>query len=132
MYLPDDLRRLLDEADDGRCAYCQTAVANTGQPLTTDHVIPRVLGGTTAFVNLCYACRRCNEFKGAAISAVDPLTGIEATLFHPRRDRWREHFAWGDTTAVDDRVGVSDDSWHAALLVFVRTGIVGDSRTIWG
>lgn len=92
--LPSLLRRRLIEADDHCCAYCQTCAATTGQPLTLDHILPRVQGGQTTFDNLCFACRQCNEFKGAQTSGVDPLTGERTPLFHPRLQRWEEHFAW--------------------------------------
>jgi hypothetical protein len=46
------------------------------------------------FDNLCCACRSCNEFKGKAITAHDPLTGEVVPLFHPRSQMWSDHFAW--------------------------------------
>lgn len=83
-YLPANLREQLLAADDQRCAYCRTTEANTGQPMTVDHVIPEAQGGQTTFDNLCFACRRCNEFKGSATAARDPLTDEIVSLFHPR------------------------------------------------
>ena len=35
--------------------------------------------------------------KGPDLSGVDPVTGAIEILFHPRRDRWAEHFAWEAT-----------------------------------
>jgi 5-methylcytosine-specific restriction endonuclease McrA len=67
IYLSSDLQHRLEEADDHRCAYCRTSQANTGQPMTVDHILPQSQGGTTTFENLCFACRRCNEFKGEQI-----------------------------------------------------------------
>ncbi len=96
-YLPSSLRLRLTEADGSRCVYCQTAIENTGQPLTVDHITPQAHGGQNDFDNLCLACRRCNEYKGSATSAPDPLTGKETVLFHPRRQRWQDHFAWDET-----------------------------------
>ena len=96
-YLSPSLRKRLIAADGSRCAYCQTAVENTGQPLTLDHIVPQAQGGQTDFDNLCRACRRCNENKGATILAPDPLTGDVTPLFHPRRQRWQDHFAWDET-----------------------------------
>lgn len=93
-YLSTVLRNQLLQADDHQCAYCQTSVYNTGQPLTVDHIIPLVAGGKTVFDNLCFACRRCNESKSGAQAAQDPLTGEKTPLFHPRRDSWDDHFAW--------------------------------------
>jgi len=42
--------------------------------------------------NLALACQRCNLHKGPNLSGVDPVTGELVQLFHPRRDRWAEHF----------------------------------------
>jgi len=95
-YLTASLRERLDAADDRRCAYCRTTSQNTGQPMSVDHIIPRSQGGSTDFENLCYACRRCNEFKGSQIEAVDPLTEVLTQLYNPRHQHWREHFKWID------------------------------------
>lgn len=93
-YLTAELRARLRAADDRRCAYCHTTEANTGQPMTLDHAVPEARGGLTVFDNLCFACRRCNEFKGNAITGRDPLTDEIVPLFHPRRQHWSDHFAW--------------------------------------
>lgn len=68
-YLAAELRERLLEADNRHCAYWHTTEANTGQPMTVDHVTPEAQGGTTIFENLCFACRRCNEYKGARTTA---------------------------------------------------------------
>lgn len=98
-YLSSELRRRLSEVDKRRCAYCHTSQVNTGQPLTVDHILPQAQGGATIFENLCFACRRCNEFKGSRITAQDPLTGETVALYHPRRNIWREHFDWSSSGA---------------------------------
>lgn len=96
IYLPATLRQRLIEADDHRCAYCRTSQANSGSPMVVDHLLPLSKGGGTAFDNLCFACYRCNLFKGSQVTAIDPLSGEMAPLFHARRDRWGEHFAWDE------------------------------------
>jgi hypothetical protein len=96
-YLSVELRQQLLEADDHSCAYCQTRQFNSGYPMVVDHIVPRKSGGRTEFGNLCYACHRCNEFKGAATEVKDPLTDSRVPLFHPRRQRWHDHFYWHDT-----------------------------------
>ena len=93
-YLSADLQEQLLAADDERCAYCRTTEANTGQPMTLDHIVPEAQGGPTMFDNLCFACRRCNEFKGSAITGHDPLTDEVVPLFHPRTQTWHDHFTW--------------------------------------
>ena len=52
------------------CTYCGAK----GVPLEIDHVIPRAHGGSNRVSNLCLACTRCNQSKGAR--------PIEAFLAH--------------------------------------------------
>lgn len=126
VYLSVELRRLLEEADDGQCVYCQTRVENTGQALTTDHIQPVASGGETAFSNLCRACRSCNEAKGDQTQAIDPLTGETVPLYHPRQERWSDHFAWDQTgtrifglTAIGRATIIALDM-NNALILFAR------------
>jgi len=44
--------------------------------------------------NLALSCFFCNTFKGPNLAGVDPDTGEVTKLFHPRRDRWPDHFRW--------------------------------------
>ena len=100
MYLTADLRKQLEAVDDHCCAYCQTTQVNSGQPMVVDHIVPEAKGGMTELNNLCFACRRCNEYKGAQTSTRDPLTGEITPLFHPRRHHWAEHLAWDESASV--------------------------------
>lgn len=106
-YLSEELRTRVQQADHRRCAYCLSSEVNTGIPLTIDHIHPTSRGGETAFDNLCLACRPCNEFKSDAVGVEDPLTGEVVALFHPRRQRWRDHFAWsGDGILIEGQTAV--------------------------
>jgi hypothetical protein len=101
-YLSDELRFRIDAADRRRCQYCLTTEANSGIPLTYEHIQPVSRGGDTTFENLCLACRPCNEFKADATSAVDPVSGETVALFNPRAQRWGDHFAWSaDASQVE-------------------------------
>ena len=55
-------------------------------------MIPLKHGGETALDNLAFCCALCNRRKGSDLSAFDPATGELARLFHPRSDRWNQHF----------------------------------------
>lgn len=102
VYLSDDLRARLEAADRRRCCYCLTTEANSGIPLTHDHIHPFSKGGQTAFENICLACRACNEFKADKTEAEDPLTGERTSLYHPRAQAWADHFQWSvDGTRVE-------------------------------
>jgi 5-methylcytosine-specific restriction endonuclease McrA len=59
-----------------------------------DHIIAEQHRGKTRLNNLCLACPRCNAYKGPNISGIDEKTRQLTPLFHPRRDRWEDHFAW--------------------------------------
>ncbi|MCU0512539.1 MAG: HNH endonuclease [Anaerolineae bacterium] len=59
-----------------------------------DHIVPLSAGGLTAEANLCLACALCNRSKHQHQEGIDPETGSEAPLFHPRRQVWKDHFAW--------------------------------------
>ncbi len=63
-------------------------------PFQIDHIIARKQGGATVADNLALACFRCNPHKGPNLSGIDPETEETVRLFHPRKDRWEEHFQW--------------------------------------
>jgi len=128
-YLPADLQEQLWAADDRRCAYCHTTEANTGQPMTIDHIIPETQDGSTTFDNLCFACRRCNEFKSSQITARDPLTDEIVSLFHPRLQVWSDHFAWDASgTRV---IGLTANGRATVLALNMNNDIIVDARRRW-
>jgi hypothetical protein len=45
-------------------------------PLVVDHILAEARGGSDEFDNLCAACYRCNEYKGARSTGRDPVTSI--------------------------------------------------------
>ncbi|MBI4604143.1 MAG: HNH endonuclease [Planctomycetes bacterium] len=73
--------------------------------LTIDHVIPRAEGGPTSLSNSALACLWCNAHKWKSTKALDPRTGRWVRLFHPRRDRWEDHFKWApeDLARIEGR-----------------------------
>ena len=79
-----------------RCGYCRTDERCTGSPLSIEHILPVAAGGPTERENLWRSCRECNERKGAQVQATDPESGAVVTLYHPRKQRWHDHFRWSD------------------------------------
>jgi hypothetical protein len=57
-----------------------------------DHIIAEKHGGDTTLENHAASFVACNLFKGSDIASLDPLTGALTALFHPRKDRWDDHF----------------------------------------
>ena len=128
-YLSAALRQQLRESDDHRCAYCQTTQANSGYPMVIDHLIPQSKGGLTEFANLCFACHRCNEFKGGMTQMEDPLTGEMTALFHPRQQPWAEHFTW-DETGIR-LVGLTATGRVTIIALNMNNEVILDARRNW-
>lgn len=78
---------------DHRCEYCRAPEAAFNFPFEIEHVVPTARGGADEMENFALACRACNARKGDAETGRDDATGTEALLFHPRTDRWADHFA---------------------------------------
>lgn len=123
------LRGRLIEADNHHCAYCYTTEANTGQPMTIDHIIPQAQGGETVFENLCFACRRCNEYKGSATTAQDPLTGETIRLFQPRQQQWPDHFQWDESGAM--LIGLTATGRATIVALNINNPLIVDVRRRW-
>jgi len=87
------LRQHVADRDGHRCCYCRSPEA-VGVPMVVDHVIPQAAGGSTDPHNLALCCYRCNEFKGARLTATDPRSGEAVPLFNPCAQDWHKHFAW--------------------------------------
>jgi hypothetical protein len=82
------------------CEYCRLPEAESDLPFTIDHIIARQHGGATIDSNLALACPSCNLHKGPNIAGIDPETGAMGRIFHPRLDRWIEHFRWDGVLIV--------------------------------
>jgi hypothetical protein len=95
-YIPTWLREQVLANAGGRCAYCRSSEQLLGVIFEIDHIIPRSVGGQTSADNLCLSCSTCNRYKAARLTAQDPVSGDEFSLFHPLRQTWSEHFAWSD------------------------------------
>jgi hypothetical protein len=90
--ISQDLRTEVAGRADHRCEYCLIREDDVGFPHQVDHIVSRKHGGLSTPENLAYACVLCNRHKGSDVASVDPLTGEAVPLFHPRRDRWTDHF----------------------------------------
>jgi hypothetical protein len=123
------LRAQIDEADRRRCCYCWTSEANSGIPMTIDHIHPISKGGETSFENVCFACRTCNEFKADHIQAVDPLSGNTVVLFNPRAQIWSEHFRWSADGAHIE--GVTTVGRATALALRMNNPTIIAARSRW-
>jgi hypothetical protein len=79
-----------------RCEYCRIPHSALPLPFQIDHIIAEQHEGKTESANLAFACPHCNRYKGSNIAGFDPESGQLVRLFHPRTDRWTEHFEYVD------------------------------------
>ncbi len=88
-------RNQVRERSAHRCEYCQ--LHQKDSPLAAlhiEHIIPKIHGGGDDLDNLALACIDCNLHKGPNLTGLDPTTKQVTELFHPRHQRWEDHFEW--------------------------------------
>jgi hypothetical protein len=93
--MPEISARLREEVADRaghRCEYCLLSEKHSFARHQVDHVIAVKHGGPSTLDNLALSCTLCNRRKGSDLSSLNPDTGQLAPLFHPRLDKWRDHF----------------------------------------
>jgi len=93
-------RRNIFARDKGRCQYCGRKFPTS--ELSLDHVIPRSLGGESAWENVVCACTRCNSRKGGRTPHQAGMTlitvpvkpkrnpVIHVHLSHQRYQSWKQ------------------------------------------
>ncbi|HRW09942.1 MAG TPA: HNH endonuclease [Caldilineaceae bacterium] len=92
--VPARLRQAVIERAQACCEYCASLARYSMSPFAIDHILPLSRGGQTELENLALVCQGCNGAKYNKITALDPISNREVPLFHPRQQRWRDHFAW--------------------------------------
>ena len=112
-----------------RCEYCRTSSRLIGMPLVMDHILPSSLGGSDERENLAACCYRCNEFKGAKITANDPVTNESVSLFNPRLQRWLDHFQWAN--GGTHIIGITAIGRGTVLALRLNNEDVVQARAIW-
>jgi len=94
--IPEETRKRVRAQAGNRCGYCRSPQHLVLGWLEIEHIICKAAGGTDDENNLWLACRLCNNYKGTQIDGLDPETGQRIALFHPRLQKWSDHFFWSD------------------------------------
>lgn len=123
------LRAWVQQRDAGCCAYCHSLEKLSITPFEVDHIVALHNGGRTEQDNLCLCCPACNRFKGARRTAVDPETGEETRLFHPRLQTWSDHFRFTD--AGDVLIGLTPTGRATIGALQMNRAALVDLRRIW-
>lgn len=95
-HIPLAVQKQVAEESHHRCSYCLTPRQFTAKLLHVEHIIPLVAGGRSTIDNLCLACELCNSYKGTRTYGYDPMSRELVPLFNPRKQIWKEHFAWSE------------------------------------
>ncbi|HMV47513.1 MAG TPA: HNH endonuclease [Blastocatellia bacterium] len=89
-------QRVVIERAQGLCEYCRSRADHTTESFAIEHILPLSRNGNSELNNLAFSCSGCNGHKHRKIEAPDPVSGLVVPLFHPRRQKWEEHFRWSD------------------------------------
>lgn len=109
------------------CEYCKCPRAYSPSPFDVEHIIPVSQSGDSTLENLAFSCHGCNTHKYNKVQAVDPVDQTLVELFHPRKDKWSDHFAWDEEglyiigTTVTGRATVEALQLNRVSLVNLRT-----------
>ncbi len=96
---------------------------------SVDHIVPPSDGGETELGNLALACQGCNGAKSTKRLCLDRLTGVLVDLFHPRNDRWSDHFAWSkDLLTIEGLTGKGRTTVETLRLN--RAGVINIRRVL--
>ncbi len=124
MSIPSELRKGIVRHASNRCEYCRLSQKGQEATFHIDHIVPFAAGGETHLSNLALACVSCSLRKGARRTGIDPKTGEEVNLFHPRSQEWNRHFIWKGSRirglTATGRVTVATLKMNRELAVAIR------------
>ena len=123
-------KSLVAERARGCCEYCRSQARFALQPFSVEHITPHSHGGMTTPDNLALACQGCNNHKYNKTTAPDPISGERVALYHPRQQRWSDHFAWSADFALIIGLTPSGRATVEALHLN-RAGLVNLRRVLY-
>ncbi len=117
--MDESLRQFVRERADYRCEYCR--LPQDAAPFLRFHVehiqaTQHVQDDSES--NLCLACPRCNLQKGPNLATLSMPDRKLIRLFHPREDKWDDHFDVVDGTIV----GKTEVGAATARLLLMNAG----------
>jgi len=94
------LRKMIAERARGCCEYCLSQAYFSIQSFSVEHIIPYIKGGKTEPDNLALSCQGCNNHKHVKTEGTDTISSRIVPLYHPRQQKWDEHFVWNDDCSL--------------------------------
>lgn len=129
-HITSQLKNDVVERAKGCCEYCRSQARFAMQSFSVEHIVPRSRDGKTKIENLALACQGCNNHKYTKTEGRDPVNGDLVPLYHPRAQRWRDHFAWNeDCTLIIGLTPVGRAT--VKVLCLNREGLINLRRVLY-
>ena len=123
-------RRTVVERAQGYCEYCLCQVDFATQSFSVEHILPVNHGGANTPENLALACQGCNSHKYTKRENADPVGGSTVPLYHPRQQKWQDHFRWSEDFTIIIGVTPTGRATVEALKMN-RPGVVNLRRVLY-
>lgn len=123
------LREQIEQRANHLCEYCHAPQHVCGYRFHLEHIHPLSKGGSDTLSNRALACASCNLAKADKTSAIDPNTGNEVILFHPREHPWEDHFRW-DTEQYTLN-GITEIGRATVVALNMNSDLRIDARKLW-
>lgn len=94
--MDEPTRNLVRQRAGQRCEYCHVPEEAYRLSFHVEHIVASVHQTNDDPSNLAWGCPRCNAHKGTNLATIDPQSGEQVKLFHPREDAWERHFEMED------------------------------------
>jgi hypothetical protein len=94
--ISSELKKIVRKRAHNCCEYCRSQERFATQAFSVEHIIPISQRGKSTINNLALACQGCNNHKYTKAKGMDPITGEIVSLYHPRKQKWRDHFSWNE------------------------------------
>ena len=105
-YISESDRLKVAERANFRCEYCLIFERYAFLPFHIEHIISIKHGGTSNEANLAFSCPLCNYSKGPNVATYDETMSNLVRLFHPRKDKWGNHFEIHKTRLITSKTPI--------------------------
>ena len=94
--ISEKIKKNVHKRAKGCCEYCQSSDKWATHRFYIDHIIPVSKDGGDELSNLALGCPGCNNHKYNKVFGIDPFNGQQVSLFHPRKQKWKQRFTWDE------------------------------------
>lgn len=123
-------RDFIEHRAQGCCEYCRILHDFSPDTFEIEHIISLFEGGTNELINLAFSCGGCNNHKGFKIMAIDPISGMDVSLFNPRTEKWKTHFQWQENYSIIEGITPTGRA-TVELLKLNRKGVVNLRKALF-